>query len=297
MIVYTMTDQEILKELGQELKNDLIMRLKRWGEKSYPECKLEKLALEKFAKIRSRGAKAISLEGSNYIQIALDPITYKTKFGNIFIIISIIYLNMKLEAAYRRDEYLLKVPGRYKYLPEKGKNSVTRGGYQYFSVGFDYDYDKDGNSKYRKPRIQFIKITSHFLDRLLQRSSICEEIVNMQGIGTIHALSLLDDGIIPFSYTKEEIYDYISQLSDEEIEEIIPKEDQLEAFSVKYDVVFIEFFDGCIVCTPGIENRRIITLKTFLTKEQAKEYQEEMKLTAAHRISVVQRMIENECYY
>ena len=297
MIVFTMTDQEILKELGQELKNDLIMRLKRWGEKSYPEYKLEELALKKFAKIRSRGAKALSLEGSNLIQIALDPITYKTKFGNIFIIISIIYLNMKLEAVYRRDEYLLKVPGKYKYLPEKGKNYVIRNGYQYFSVGFDYDYNKDGNSRYRKPKVLFFKVTSHFLDRLLQRSSICKEIVNTHGIGTIHALSFLDDGIIPLSYVKEEIYDYITQLSDKEIEERIPKEDQMEAFSVKYDVVFIKFFDGCIVCTPGIENRRIIALKTFLTKEQAEEYQEEMKLTAIHRLSVVERMKENECYY
>jgi hypothetical protein len=294
-----MTDQEILKELDLELKNDLVMRLKRWAEKLCPEYKLEKLVYEKLAYLKSRGRnrRAVSIEGSDYIQIALDPIVYKTKLGNIFMIIPIAYLNMRFEVAFIRFGYFLKVPGKYKYLPEKSKKPVIRDGYHYFNIAFDYDYRHDGSGKYNKPKVQFIRITSHFLDRLAQRSTICQGIAREYEIGTIQIFCLLDEGTIPFSYSREEVYDFISQLSDEEIRECIPAENQMEAFSIKYDVTFIDFFDGCVVCTPGVENRRIIVLKTFLTKEQAEEYKEEMKFTSERRIAAVQKMIENECYY
>ena len=294
-----MTDQEILKELDLELKNDLVMRLKRWAEKSYPEYKLGRLVSEKLSFLKSRGndRKAVSIEGSNYIQVALDPTTYKTNLGNIFMIIPIIYLSMRFEVVFKRFGYFLKVPGKYKYLPEKGKKSIIRDGYHYFNIAFDYDYRHDGSGRYQKPKIQFIRITSHFLDRLSQRSTICQGIAQEYEIGAIQVFCLLDEGTVPFAYSREEVYDFISQLSEEEIKEYIPAKNQMEALSIKYGVTFIDFFDGCIVCSPGVENRQVIILKTFLTKEQAEEYKEEMKLTSEHRIAAVRKMIENECYY
>ena len=298
MIVFTMTDLEVLNELQQEVDNDLVKRLQLWIEKSYPEYKFEKIVFDKLVYLKSHGGKLMTVEfrDTKVIQVALDPLVYKTKLGNTFIIIPSVYLNKKLQVVGKRIGYLLKVPGKYKYFPKNSKNPILRDGYQYFVVSFDYNYYKDGSSKYRKPKIHFIRVTSHFLDRLSQRSKFCQECIHSCNVSSIQAFKLIENGTTAYPYFKEDVYDTISQLSNEEIEKF-PPERQMEIFSVQHDISFIDFGDGCIVCIPGIENRRMTVLKTFLTKEQAREYTAEMNFMTSQKFLALKKMMENECYY
>ena len=279
MIVYTMTDQEILKELGQELKNDLVKKLDYWVERNFPKKKRSKRLAEKYYGSVNSDFK-IYFSGGVAL-ISFPCITVKSTLGNTFVITYTEVLDREGKNLNMQREptigYYLKVPGVYKYYPDGNKKAIAREGSHYFKLTFEYDNEHP----YRYPKIEFIRITAHFLDRIYQRSKMFSKTMISNELNSIQTLELFIYNFHAITNSADFYDNFLMKFSEDEISHFLSErgfdiEDIDIALELKNEAVKRELADGCLLYIPGIEGKRMPVFKTFLTFEQSSLYDEEM---------------------
>ena len=308
MIVFTMTDQEILKELDKEInRNDLIRKLDYQFNKSFPMRKRSKAIEEKCYGSLVNDYMGIINPLDDTVVIPMASVSIKTVLNNEFIIVYSEALdfdkktrNFILKKDPKKD-FFLRVPGKYKYYPEKGKEAVIRTGNHYFQILFKYDYDHP----YRYPKISFIRITAHFLDRIYQRSEMFRETVNINNLSSIQALESFLIGFTPLTIS-EELYDnFITKFSEETIVDYLKNRGDCDSavienlLSIKRGIAKHIVAGGCLLYIPGVDGRQMPVYKTFLTLEQTRMFDKEMLL---RRKDEIRDYLENDlglpyCYY
>lgn len=259
MIVLTMTDDEVLSEFREELNDGkgIFWKVEYWTErflKKNGDRILERL--EKEGKISSSGLI------KEYVSI--EPITFSTKRRNNVVS----YNFIRGELSNIQDDNIrfgsyFKVPVTYKYKPKKGKEFVRRNGYHYLKL------TKMIGNKYIREQEGLVRITSHVLDRLYQRSNVFREKVISENFSNIQAFSLLDDPIKgPICCTRQ-LREVILKTSDEEIRANCADSKEFEfLLMIKKGVAYKKFLDGYFVYSVGIIGETIPTYITFLTEEQ-----------------------------
>lgn len=259
MIVLTMTDDEVLSEFREELNGGkgIFWKVEYWTErflKKNGDRILERL--EKEGKISSSGLI------KEYVSI--EPITFSTKRRNNVVS----YNFIRGELSNIQDDNIrfgsyFKVPVTYKYKPKKGKEFVRRNGYHYLKL------TKMIGNKYIREQEGLVRITSHVLDRLYQRSNVFREKVISENFSNIQAFSLLDDPIKgPICCTRQ-LREVILKTSDEEIRANCADSKEFEfLLMIKKGVAYKKFLDGYFVYSVGIIGETIPTYITFLTEEQ-----------------------------
>lgn len=259
MIVLTMTDDEVLSEFREELNDGkgIFWKVEYWTErflKKNGDRILERL--EKEGKISSSGLI------KEYVSI--EPITFSTKRRNNVVS----YNFIRGELSNIQDDNIrfgsyFKVPVTYKYKPKKGKEFVRRNGYHYLKL------TKMIGNKYIREQEGLVRITSHVLDRLYQRSNVFREKVISENFSNIQAFSLLDDPIKgPICCTRQ-LREVILKTSDEEIRANCADSKEFEfLLMIKKGVAYKKFLDGYFVYSVGIIGETIPTYITFLTEKQ-----------------------------
>lgn len=259
MIVLTMTDDEVLSEFQKEIDDGkgIFWKVEYWNDRFLKRNGNEILKrLEKEGKISSSG----------FIKdfVSIEPITFSTKRGNNVVSYNFIRgeLSNILDENIRYGNYF-KVPVTYRYKPKNGKESVRRNGYHYLKL------TRMIGNKYIKEQGGLVRITSHVLDRLYQRSELFREKVISENFSNIQAFSLLDDPVKgPICCTRQ-LREAILQTSDEEIRASCsdPKEFEF-LLMIKKGVAYKRFLDGYFVYSVGIIGETIPTYITFLTEKQ-----------------------------
>ena len=255
MILQTFTDEELYKELLAEINDGIIDKLLYWAGRQV-----------KKSEVNSEAKKTIG----NFI-LSWPPVNLNiTKRNNQFIAVNVTIVENS-DGLGHYDSYpvillYLKMPEKYSYRNENGKKKtgVIRDGYQYVMF-----------SRNPKGEQVFFRVTSHFLDRIYQRSKIFREEHNKRSAECQNIIQTLSEVFtclcIAFSFDEDDIN---KESSNEFIQNLIDKSDEDIIKKYLSDGSFpIRFLDGYAIVKCVSSTNKIGVLKTFIHESKVKENQ------------------------